>query len=166
MNNLKEMREPISEVHLIDCMEYMKDIPDKFFELAIVDPPYGIKESAHRNISRTKLAKTKNYKKEIWDMKIPKQEYFQELYRISNNQIIWGINYYSCKNYFSSGRIIWDKDNGENNFSDCELAYQSLTHSIRLYRFKWQGMLQENMKNKEDRIHPTQKPISLYKLCP
>jgi site-specific DNA-methyltransferase (adenine-specific) len=152
-------------IHLyqMDCNDLMAQLPDKYADLSCVDPPYGIKESAHRNISRTKLAKTKNYKKEIWDMRIPDKIYFNELFRISKDQIIWGINYFTNEYQFSSGRIVWDKDNGENNFSDCELAYQSYTHSTRLFRYKWQGMLQENMKDKETRIHPTQKPIQLYK---
>jgi site-specific DNA-methyltransferase (adenine-specific) len=144
-------------------MDYMANIPDNYFDLAIVDPPYGIKESAHRNISRSKLAKTKNYRKEIWDFKIPHREYFMELFRISKNQIIWGINYFTNQFQFTAGRIVWHKVNGDNNFSDCELAFQSFSNSTRYFKYRWNGMLQENMKDKEVRIHPTQKPIQLYK---
>ena len=107
----------------IDCMVRMVEFPDKFFDLAIVDPPYGIKESAHRNISRIKLAKTQNYKKEIWDYKPPNKEYFKELFRISKNQIIWGINYFTNIWDFSCGRIVWHKDNGNNDFSDCDSGF-------------------------------------------
>jgi len=144
-------------------MDYLSSFKDNEFDLAIVDPPYGIKESAHRNKSRTKLAKTQMYKKETWDMKIPTIEYFSELIRVSKNQIIWGINYYTHVMNFSPGRIVWHKDNGNNNFSDCELAYQSFTKAIRYVKYRWAGMLQHDMKNKEIRVHPTQKPIQLYK---
>jgi len=155
----------ISKINLYlgDCMDAMAKMPDKSYDLAIVDPPYGIKESAHRNISRSKLAKTKNYKKEIWDFKIPTSEYFEQLFRISENQIIWGINYFTFQYEFSPGRIVWYKDNGSNDFSDCELAYQSFRKTIKFYEFKWMGMLQDDMKNKQERIHPTEKPIALYK---
>lgn len=146
-----------------DCMEYMKTIPDNYFELAIVDPPYGIKELAHRNISRQKLAKTKNYKKEFWDFEIPHPKYFSELKRISKNQIIWGGNYFL--DYLGATRcfIVWDKVNGDNCFADCELAWTSFNSSVRKIKIRWNGMLQHDMKNKEDRVHPTQKPVKLYK---
>jgi len=153
----------ISEVYNMDCMEYMSTCKDKEFDIAIVDPPYGIKESAHRNISRSKMAKTKNYRKEIWDQSIPTKEYFDELFRVSKNQIIWGVNYFTHVTYFTPGRIVWYKDNGSNDFSDCELAFQSFSKTIKFFEFKWMGMLQGNMKEKEVRIHPTQKPVALYK---
>jgi len=144
-------------------MQYMKDVPDKYFDLCITDPPYGINESAHRNISRSKLAKTKNYKREVWDQDIPTKEYFNELFRITQNQIIWGINYFTNEFHFTPGRIVWYKNNGSNDFSDCELAFQSFSKTIKFFEFKWMGMLQGNMKDKEIRIHPTQKPVQLYK---
>lgn len=147
----------------IDCLEYMKDVPDKYFDLLYSDPQYGINESAHRNISRTKLAKTKNYKKEVWDQAPPTKEYFKEAFRISKHQIIWDVNYFTTIWNFTPGRIVWHKDNGDNNFSDCEIAFQSYRKGIRYYRYKWQGMLQENMKDKQIRIHPTEKPIPLSK---
>ena len=152
----------------LDCMDKergMPSYPDKHFDLAIVDPPYGIKESAHRNISRSKLAATKNYKKEFWDFGTPPKEYFNELFRVSKNQIIWGINYFVSEKSLDigSGRIFWDKVNGDLIFSDGEIAYSSFHRSTRLFQFMWYGMLQGNMMNKEERIHPTQKPIALYK---
>ena len=146
-----------------NCLSAMKKMVDNQYSLAIVDPPYGIKESAHRNISRTKLAKTKNYKKEMWDLNIPSKEYFEQLFRVSKNQIIWGVNYFTNRYEFTAGRIVWNKDNGNNDFSDCELAFQSFRKGIRYYKFRWAGMLQGDMKNKEIRIHPTQKPVRLYK---
>jgi len=146
----------------MDCMEGMREFPDKYFDLAIVDPPYGHGKSIiSNNKSRTKLAIAKDYGEGKWNNNIPNQEYFDELFRVSKNQIIWGINYYPY--YFGAGRIVWDKDNGKNDFSDCELAYQSFTNSVRKFKWRWNGMLQQNMKNKEQRIHPTQKPIALYR---
>lgn len=152
----------ISETFNEDCLIGMARYPDKFFDLAMVDPPYGIKESAHRNISRQKLAKTKNYKKEFWDFGIPSAEYFSELKRISKNQIIWGGNYFL--DFLGATRcfIVWDKVNGDNCFADCELAWTSFDSSVRKIEIRWNGMLQHDMSNKEERMHPTQKPIKLY----
>jgi site-specific DNA-methyltransferase (adenine-specific) len=148
-----------------DCMVGMARYPDKHFDLAIVDPPYGIGESGKTNKTRSKLAVAKNYKSFHGDdLKSPDVEYFQELMRLSKNQIIWGANHYISKiPYDSSCWIVWDKQNGENDFADCELAWTSFKTAVRRIRYKWHGMLQENMKNKEHRIHPTQKPVALYK---
>ena len=162
------MREPISEVHLIDCMEYMKDIPDKFFELAIVDPPYGINHSEIAGKqSGSKYGKAaapkSNYTIKHWDKKPPLHDYFIQLFRISINQIIWGGNYFVKSLIPSMGWIVWDKDNGTNGYSDAELAYTNFNKGLRIFEYTWNGMLQQNMKNKESRIHPTQKPVQLYK---
>jgi len=148
-----------------DNMELMARYPDKHFDLAIVDPPYGIGEDGSKNHSRGKFAISKNYKSFAGnDLNAPEKEYFNELKRISKNQIIWGANHFISKIPFdSSCWIVWDKDNGETDFADCELAYTSFKTAVRRFKFKWQGMLQENMKNKEIRIHPTQKPVALYK---
>lgn len=90
-------------------------------------------------------------------------EYFQELFRVSKNQIIWGANHFISRiPYDSPCWIVWDKQNGENDFADCELALTSFKSAVRIFRFRWAGMLQGNMKNKEIRIHPTQKPVALY----
>jgi len=146
-------------------MDLMKEYSDKHFDLAIVDPPYGIGEDGSKNHSRGLKAKAKNYKAFAGgDIESPNEEYFKELKRISKNQIIWGANHFISKIPFdSSCWIVWDKDNGESDFADCELAYTSFKTAVRRYKFKWQGMLQENMKDKEVRIHPTQKPVALYK---
>jgi len=158
-----------------DCMGMMARYPDKFFDLAIVDPPYGIKESAHRNISRSKLAKTKMYKKEFWDYEIPSEDYFKELFRVSEHQIIWGGNYFL--DYLGATRcfIVWDKCNIGTNFADCELAWTNFKSSVRKFSFMWNGMMQGstadgklnngNKSTNEVRIHPTQKPIQLYRWC-
>jgi len=152
----------LNQIILGDCLEVMKDIPDKYFELAIVDPPYGHgKEIIGNNRSRSKLAISKDYGEGLFNNSKPISRYFNELKRISINRIIWGVNYFPY--YFGEGRIIWDKDNGNNDFSDCEIAYNSLINSVRMFRYKWHGMLQGDMKHKEHRIHPTQKPVKLYK---
>lgn len=145
----------------IDCMEGMKEFPDKYFDLAMVDPPYGIGEDGLKNHSRGKLANPTLYKPKSWDRETPSDEYFSELFRVSQNQIIWGANHFLAKT--SSCWIVWDKMNGENDFADCELAWTSFSSAVRKFQFRWAGMLQGDMKNKEIRIHPTQKPIALYK---
>lgn len=156
--------EKITAIHG-DCMDYMKDIPDNFFDLAIVDPPYGIGEDGSKNHTRSKIAVSKNYKAySSGDKEPPQLEYWMELQRVSKNIIAWGANHYISKLPFDSPCwIVWDKDNGENDFADCELAYTSFETAVRRFKWKWQGMLQQNMKNKQDRIHPNEKPIELYR---
>lgn len=147
----------------MDCLEAMKQMDDNQFDLAIVDPPYGIGEDGGTNGTRGKLAKSKIYISKGWDKESPSVEYFNELIRVSKNQIVWGANHFISKIPFdSSCWIVWDKDNGETDFADCELAWTSFKTSVRKIKWKWQGMLQQNMKNKETRIHPTQKPVKLY----
>jgi len=149
------------ELHNIDCMDYMRDLPDNAFELAIVDPPYGIGESGATNHTRCKLSKSQDYKPFAGgDSEPPSEEYFEHLERVSVNQIIWGANHFRARN--SSAWIVWDKLNGATDFADAELAYSSFGCAVRVFRFRWQGMLQGDMKNKEHRIHPTQKPVKLY----
>jgi site-specific DNA-methyltransferase (adenine-specific) len=147
----------------MDCMEGMKQFPDKYFELAIVDVPYGIGAYANGTMGGGVLAKQSTYKATKWDSKPPDDTYFKELIRVSKNQIIWGANHFISKIPFdSSCWIVWDKQNGDNNFADCELAWTSFKTAVRKFGFQWQGMLQGNMKDKEKRIHPTQKPVALY----
>lgn len=155
----------------MDEREGLPSYPDNFFDLAIVDPPYGI------DIGQMSFAKSLNAGKNAlalrndysgisdWDNSIPDRAYFNQLRRVSKNQIIWGWNYYvtflqSCKCY-----IIWDKrtdDKYNNNFGDCEQAWTSFDKPPKVFRYLWSGMLQGDMKNKETRIHPTQKPVKLY----
>lgn len=155
-----------STIYNCDCMELMKQYPDNHFDLAIVDPPYGIDAAesfgGEQRKSGNGVAMKTAFKKKNWDSEIPKQKYFDELKRISKNQIIWGANYMTTYLPPSMGWIVWDKDNGTTKFSDCELAYSSFDRALRKFKYMWNGMLQENMKNKEIRIHPTQKPVKLY----
>jgi site-specific DNA-methyltransferase (adenine-specific) len=142
-------------------MQFMADVPDKYYELAICDPPYGI-DAAKGTWGSTNKGKVTNYGKKKWDKKPPSKEYFIELQRISKNQIVWGANHFISKIPFdSSCWIVWDKLN-TGDFADCELAYTSFNTAVRKFEFRWNGMLQQDMKNKEQRIHPTQKPVALY----
>lgn len=150
-----------------DCEEYMAGLSDKEFDLACVDPPYGInhaeiagKQSGKQ--SRNAAAAKNIYDVKDWDKSIPDKKYYIELMRVSKNQIIWGANYMTEFLPSSMGWIFWDKDNGSNRFSDGELAFTSFSKGLRKYTYTWSGMLQGDMKNKETRIHPTQKPVKLY----
>ena len=161
------------DLYHADCMEGMKEFPDNFFDLATVDPPYGIgvmsmnyTRSGAVRIHGRCSANRRDYRKQSeWDIR-PGKEYFDELFRVSKKQIIWGGNYFSDILPPSKGFIVWDKrviDNMRNDFSDCEYAWISPGLGVaRIYRFIWNGMLHGNMKDKEDRFHPTQKPVSLY----
>lgn len=143
----------------MDCMEAMKQMPDKAWELAIVDPPYGLERFKHGGSVVNRYGDEKG----AWNNTKPSEEYFNELFRVSKNQIIWGANHFISRMPFdSSCWIVWDKMNGENDFADCELAWTSFSKAVRQFTFRWAGMLQGNMANKEIRIHPTQKPVALY----
>lgn len=151
-----------------DNMQVMARYPDKYFDLAIVDPPYGINHSEiagkqsgtqYGNAAAAKRV----YATKDWDKSIPDENYYNELFRVSKHQIIWGGNYMTHYLPPSMGWIFWDKDNGENNFSDGELAFSSFEKGLRKVKITWNGMIQYDMKNKEDRIHPTQKPVKLYR---
>jgi site-specific DNA-methyltransferase (adenine-specific) len=141
----------------------MPNYPDDYFDLAIVDPPYGIKEDGKSNHSRSILAETTKFTPKDWDKNSPDKSYFDELLRVSKNQIIFGANHFISKiPYDSSCWVVWDKENGATDFADCELAWTSFKTAVRKYKFMWHGMLQGNMKEKQVRIHPTQKPKQLY----
>lgn len=171
----------LSKAYNCDCLEYMRSLPDNYFDLAIADPPYGIGASkpskkAERAIqpdgSILKVPVT-NFTKKDWDNAIPTQEFFDELRRVSKNQIIWGANYFGLQ----GGMIVWDKVNGNSDQYDCEIAYQSFNKRTDLVHYMWNGMFQGkycgrdirqaavqqgNKTLNEKRIHPTQKPVILY----
>lgn len=158
----------------VDCMDFMANVPDKFYDLAVVDPPYYSNAysiiTPGGNLSTTGIERRK-YAMPQWEP--PTEAYFRELFRVSKEQIIWGINYFPIAP--GPGRIVWDKckDNGT-LFSDCEIAYCSMLKHVRIFRFLWNGMLQGksisegtvaqgNKLLNEKRIHPTQKPVALYR---
>lgn len=156
----------------MDCMEGMKQFPDNYFDLAIVDPPYfsGPERREYYGEKISPIGVQRIYQKSTaWE--VPDKEYFEALKRVSKHQIIWGCNYFDY--HFSPGRIVWDKCNTSSPFSDCEIAFCSLHDSVRLFRYMWNGMLQGksieeghimqgNKKLNEKRIHQAQKPVALY----
>jgi site-specific DNA-methyltransferase (adenine-specific) len=151
-----------SEVFNTDCLEYMRTLPDKAFQLAIADPPYGIGATkmnlgnGHRKVYRGE---------NDWDSTAPDIEWFNELRRVSVNQIIWGANHFvETFHVNASCWIVWDKGTGDNSFADCELAWTSLTCPVRKF---FKSLVGGNAKERydDDRIHPTQKPVDLYAWC-
>jgi site-specific DNA-methyltransferase (adenine-specific) len=167
-------QDPVSIGENIDCMEFMARYPDKYFELGIVDPPYGIgvnsmnytTSGSVRTRGNAKANRRDYRKKQEWDV-LPDEKYFKELFRVSKSQIIWGGNYFNESLPSSKSFIVWDKrvnDSMTNDFADCEYAWASKGLGVgRMFRYVWNGMIQGDMKNKEDRFHPTQKPVALYK---
>ncbi|HEL2123814.1 TPA: site-specific DNA-methyltransferase [Streptococcus suis] len=156
-----------------DCIDVMRKYPDNYFGLAIVDPPYFSgpekRKFYGRKISPIGVQRLYGQTNE-WE--VPGKDYFDELFRVSKNQIILGVNYFQYD--FGPGRIVWDKVNGQSSFSDCEIAYCSIHDSVRLFRYMWNGMMQGkslaeghvqqgNKRLNEKRIHPTQKPVNLYR---
>ncbi|MFA5378734.1 MAG: DNA methyltransferase [Dehalococcoidia bacterium] len=152
----------LNQIYNMDCMEGMKQIPDKYFELAIVDPPYGIGFDGEKPTMVKGHAK--GYITKTWDSAPPSKEYFEEIIRVSKNQIIWGANHFISKiPYDSSCWIFWDKQKGNFSLADGELAWTSFKTAVRQFTYQWHGFIQQNMgADKEERIHPTQKPVALY----
>lgn len=156
-------------VYCGDCLPLLNEQPAGFFGAILADPPYGISV-----ISRTyqnkdtkpgkSLAHKTNYPKaDEWDDEIPGPEYFAAIRRASREQVIWGGNFFTAHLPPSPSWIVWDKDNGANDFADCELAWTSHRRAIRKIVYRWNGMLQEPGEPKEARIHPTQKPVRLMR---
>lgn len=143
----------MNELYNMDCMEGMKEIPDKYFELAIVDPPYGI--NINHNMGRRKGDKKSSYKKVLWDSESPTQTYFDELFRVSKNQIIWGANYYIDKLEPTKSFVTWIKPqiSEKMSFAMSELAWTSHDKTSKVI---------ELFSIEKNRIHPTQKPVALY----
>ena len=151
-----------------DSLTVLKQLPDKCIDLILTDPPYGINVSksvynveAGQKRSHNAKAVAGTYKHADWDCAIPAKEYFDEMERVAKHRIIFGGNYFTEYLKPSSGWIFWDKNNGSNDFGDGELAWTDFNKAIRKYQYTWNGMLQQDMKNKEVRIHPTQKPVGL-----
>jgi len=141
-------------LHNMDCMEAMAQMPDNAFDLAIVDPPYGIQQH------KVKMyRKNKGYKN--WDNDIPTKKYFEELKRVSRYYIIWGGNYFV--DYLQNSRcwLVWNKKNGSNHMADCELAYTNFNSSVRMFS---RSHIEDHNQGIAS-IHPTQKPVALYTFC-
>ena len=156
----------MNQLHCVDCMEAMRDIPDKFFDLGIIDPPYGIGKSVFsagygsKGNEKWKRKWDTPYEKENWNDDAPPYEYFYELFRVSKNQIIWGANHFISRMPLDSPCwIVWDKRNGASSFADCELAWTSFHSAVRKFEYLWNGFQKQAP---EIRFHPTQKPVVLY----
>jgi len=152
-----KQKETMNKLHQIDCMDYMKDIPDKFFDLAIVDPPYGIERYTKQ---ASWIDAYDSTGERTWNNLIPDQKYFNELFRISINIIIWGGNYFQLP--VTQSWIFWDKERnkGKNGtWADGELAWTTFKIPLQVARIKYDGFMGKDL----NRIHPTQKPIALYK---
>lgn len=196
--------------YLGDCMDFLKDMPDKSIDLAVCDPPYGInvgkasmgmggaklhtetdlragrrKQAIYpirrqaqpemggariggakpfgKNQNRGQAIISPKIYKAFDDSRTPGAAYFEELRRVAKNIILWGGNYFLDYLGATECLIVWDKRRRGLNFADCEIAWTNIKQPCRIFEFKWNGMLQEDMKNKEYRIHPTQKPVELYK---
>jgi site-specific DNA-methyltransferase (adenine-specific) len=145
-----------NKVYLEDCTEALKRFSDGYFDIAVVDPPYGI----GANKMQLGNGKKKIYRGEAdWDNAIPTAEYWEQLFRVSKNQIVWGGNYMTEYLKPTSAWLFWDKGTGENDFADGELAWTSYNGALRKITKSWVGA---NAKDGLERIHPTQKPIYLY----
>lgn len=161
-----------SIVYNMDCMEYMRTLTDKAFDLAIVDPPYfsGPERRGYYGNKVSAIGVHRDYPiSPKWD--IPGTDYFSQLVRVAKKYIVWGCNYFDV--VFPPGRIVWDKCNDNSSFSDCEIAATNCHDSVRIFRYMWNGMFQGksitdgttqqgNKALNEVRIHPTQKPVALY----
>ena len=149
------------EILNIDCMEYMRQQPDKSFDLAVCDPPYfdGPQKPGYY-VGTKQRANVGEYKDLSKSWQVPRKDYFDEVVRVSKNQRIWGINYYDFA--APGGRIVWVKGAQGSPFSIVEIAYQSFYNRIDLFNYLWSGFWQEPGRHKEARIHPTQKPVKLY----
>lgn len=146
-----------------DCMDVMREMPDKAFDLAIVDPPYGLNFGTFNRTNKDSYGnryKANKYVNGDWDKGIPTDEYWEQLFRITKNQIVWGGNYFPlppCR-----GFVFWYKKNPVPNFSDGEFAWTSFNKPARCFDFRYYGNIQGNT-NADPKIHPTQKPVTLYK---
>jgi site-specific DNA-methyltransferase (adenine-specific) len=162
---MTEYTTDLLDLRCMDCMDLMREMPDKAFDLAIVDPPYGIgvmRKEGKAEKRGTQKASRRDYGVKEWDNEKPNYKWYSELFRVSKNQIIWGANHLGNM-HPSPCWVVWDKLNGDNGYADCELAWTSFPSAVRRFSFRWAGMLQGNMAEKETRIHPTQKPVALYR---
>lgn len=150
-------------IYNADCRKVLPWLES--FDLLLTDPPYGIgADNQKRILSRRKLARPKDYGESNWDSCRPSETLIDLAIDTADYSVIWGGNYFGLP--ASSCWLVWDKDNGTSDFADCELAWTNMKRAVRKFKWRWNGMLQENMgKQKEDRVHPTQKPLALMRWC-
>lgn len=163
---MKNIQDIINQVHCADALEFLRELPDGCVDLCLVDPPYGIGESSKKNDSRGRPSakwpngKATDYGKYNWDQKRTSPEVIHAIRRVSRNQIIWGGNYYADLLPPSSCWIYWDKRTS-GDFADGELAWTSFQSAVRSFTWMWNGLIQQDQRNKEQRVYPCQKPIKL-----
>jgi site-specific DNA-methyltransferase (adenine-specific) len=150
---MKKHERQNSVVHLMDCIEGMKQYPDKWFDLAVVDPPFGIGAENHAGNKKNGWTQ---WEKKDWDKSIPKKEYFTELFRVSKEQIIWGGNYMTEFLPPKMCWLVWDKGQRDFSLADGELAWTSFDKALRIFTYA------RAKANQENKIHQTQKPVALY----
>lgn len=146
-------------LYLGDCANVLPTLGK--VDAVVTDPPYGIGEAAGKNKSRSKLAVAKDYGNDIWDNKPVDDQVIDLIRQISNWQIVFGGNYYALPP--TKCWLVWDKENGESDFADAELAWTNLNKAVRLKRYMWNGMLRANKEPRGD--HPTQKPVGIMTWC-
>jgi len=155
----------LNKIYCMDCLDGMKEMEDKSVDLVLTDPPYGINVCGNGRSGWTggfgKPIHDRKYEPPKWDERRVDKKYIDAIIRVSKNWIIFGGNYYTDMLPPASCVIVWDKKNGSNTFADCELAWTSFNTAVRKFEYKWHGCLQEDMKHKEERYHPTQKPLKL-----
>lgn len=150
------MQEYLNKITNADCLDIMRALPDKCIDLVLTDPPYGINMAQNAGLSD-------KYTKKEWDNEIPQKIYFDEMLRVSKQQIIFGGNYF-VEMLPRASWLVWDKRCGivpPRTFADGEMAWVSYDKPIRIFRYLWDGFLQQNMQDKDVRFHPTQKPVAL-----
>ena len=151
----------IGKITCADCLDILKQLPDKCVDLVLTDPPYGINIAKTGKVGDENLAPVRNYGAKNWDEQIPTKETFNEILRISKHAIIFGGNYFVENLKNSSCWIVWNKLN-TGKFSDCELAWTNFSKGIKKYDFLYNGMIKEPSERNQERIHPTQKPLKLF----
>lgn len=150
-------------IYNADCRKVLPFL--ERFDLLLTDPPYGIDaDNRKRILSRGKLAVPRDYGESAWDKAPPPRWFLDSAQDVAEASVIWGGNYYGLP--AASCWLVWDKDNGTNDFADCELAWTNLDRAVRKFKWRWNGMVQEQMGDKkENRVHPTQKPLALMRWC-
>lgn len=148
-------------IYNADCRDILPELEK--FDLLLTDPPYGVGWAKRSTWGSSNLAQVKDYGKQEWDSAPPGKDLIDLCLAISDEQIIWGGNYF----HLPPKRcwLVWDKLNGENDFSDAELAWTNLDRAVRCFRFRWMGMIRAGEARNESRVHPTQKPVELMRWC-
>jgi len=172
MKELSDYEYYRTELGVLYCGDYLDILPLlSNVDLCLTDPPYAmdIKNKIYNDGKDKKIwgnskAKKRIYNNLDWDKKPVRKEIFNLMFNLSKKQIIFGGNFYSHVLSISRGWIVWDKETGDNDFGDCELAWTNYDRPIKKYKWRWNGMLQENMQEKEERVHPSQKPTGLLQL--